>query len=134
MLSVSCYPCGSGNDFVKAFGGAELFLDIAKLITAPTRKLDLLKVGDRYSNNVVNFGFDTTVAITINKERDKTGHGGKKRLTQGSCHALIKSMITAHRHSRRRDASSRRKAFAVHVGKRPVCRRLVQMCAQIQIR
>ena len=24
--SVTCYPCGSGNDFVKAFGGAEAFL------------------------------------------------------------------------------------------------------------
>lgn len=91
-VSVSCYPCGSGNDFVKAFGGAELFLDIAKLITAPTRKLDLLKVGDRYSNNVVNFGFDTTVAITINKERDKTGHGGKNAYTKGVVTALIKSM------------------------------------------
>lgn len=90
--SVTCYPCGSGNDFVKAFGGAEAFLDIAKLTSAPTRKLDLLKVGDRYSNNVVNFGFDTTVAITINKERDKTGHGGKNAYTKGVVTALIKSM------------------------------------------
>ena len=71
-VSVACYPCGSGNDFVKAFGGAERFLDIEALVKAPTRKLDLLKVGDRYANNVVNFGFDTTVAITINKERAKT--------------------------------------------------------------
>ena len=91
-VSVSCYPCGSGNDFVKAFGGAERFADIEKLASAPTRKLDLLKVGDRYSNNVVNFGFDTTVAITINKERDKTGHGGKNAYTKGVVTALIKSM------------------------------------------
>ena len=26
--SVTCYPCGSGNDFVKSFGGAEKFLNI----------------------------------------------------------------------------------------------------------
>ena len=89
---VSCYPCGSGNDFVKAFGGAEKFLDVTKLIDAPTQKLDLLKVGDRYSNNVVNFGFDTTVAITINKEREKTGHGNKNAYTKGVVTALIKSM------------------------------------------
>lgn len=94
-VSVSCYPCGSGNDFVKAFGGAERFSDIEKLTSAPTRKLDLLKVGDRYSNNVVNFGFDTTVAITINKERDKTGHGGKNAYTKGVVTALIKSMKSA---------------------------------------
>ena len=91
-VSVTCYPCGSGNDFVKAFGGADRFLDVAKLVTAPETKLDLLKVGDRYSNNVVNFGFDTTVAITINKEREKTGHGNKNAYTKGVITALIKSM------------------------------------------
>ncbi len=90
--SVTCYPCGSGNDFVKAFGGAEKFLDIEKLIKAPTQKLDLLKVENRYSNNVTNFGFDTTVAITINNDRAKTGHGSKSSYTKGIIMALIKSM------------------------------------------
>jgi len=91
-VCVTCWPVGSGNDFVKVFGGAEKFMDIEKLLTAPTRKLDLLKVGDRYSVNVVNFGFDTTVAITINKERDKTGHGGKSAYTKGVITALLTSM------------------------------------------
>ena len=91
-VSVTCYPCGSGNDFVKVFGGAERFLDIKKLLHAPTQKLDLLKVGDLYSVNVLNFGFDTTVAITINKERAKTGHGNKNAYTKGIITALIKSM------------------------------------------
>ena len=36
-VSVSCYPCGSGNDFVKAFGGAERFMDVGKLITVKTQ-------------------------------------------------------------------------------------------------
>jgi len=91
-VSVSCYPCGSGNDFVKAFGGAEKFMDIEALLDAPLQKLDLLKVGDRYSNNVTNFGFDTTVAITINKEREKTGHGNKNAYTKGIVKALLTSM------------------------------------------
>lgn len=91
-VSVSCYPCGSGNDFVKAFGGAERFMDVGKLVTAGTQKLDLLKVGKRYSDNVVNFGFDTTVAITINKEREKTGHGSKNAYTKGVVTALLTSM------------------------------------------
>lgn len=91
-VSVSVYPCGSGNDFVKVFGGAERFLDPAKLISAVDQPLDLLRVGNRYSNNVINFGFDTTVAITINKEREKTGHGGKNVYTKGVVTALIKSM------------------------------------------
>ncbi|MBR2591099.1 MAG: diacylglycerol kinase family lipid kinase, partial [Clostridia bacterium] len=91
-VSVSCYPCGSGNDFVKVFGGAEKFMNIASLVSAPEKKIDLLKVGERYSNNVVNFGFDTTVAITINKQREKTGHGGKSAYTKGIITALLKSM------------------------------------------
>lgn len=89
---VTCYPCGSGNDFVKSFGGAEKFLDVQKLIDAPVQKLDLLKVGDRYSDNAVNFGFDTTVAITVNEDRAKTGHGNKNSYTKGVVKALIKSM------------------------------------------
>jgi len=91
-VSVTCWPCGSGNDFVKCYGGAEAFADIAKLVSAPAEKLDVLKVGERYSVNVTNFGFDTTVAITINKEREKTGHGNKNAYTKGVVTALIKSM------------------------------------------
>ncbi len=91
-VSVSCYPCGSGNDFVKAFGGADKFKDIPALLRASTQPLDLLKVGDRWANNVVNFGFDTTVAITINKEREKTGHGNKSAYTKGVVKALLTAM------------------------------------------
>ena len=90
-VSVTCYPCGSGNDFVKVFG-AERFMDVEKLIHAPVQKLDLIKAGDRYSVNVLNFGFDTTVAITINKERARTGHGSKSAYTKGVITGLIKSM------------------------------------------
>ena len=91
-VSVTCYPCGSGNDFVKAFGGAEKFLDVPALLRASAQPLDLLKVGDRWSDNVVNFGFDTTVAITINEEREKTGNGNKNAYTKGVVKALLTSM------------------------------------------
>ncbi len=91
-VSVSCYPCGSGNDFVKVFGGQENFADIDRILKAKERPLDLLKVGDRYSNNVVNFGFDTTVAITVNEDRAKKGHGSKSSYTKGIVKALITSM------------------------------------------
>ena len=90
--SVTCYPCGSGNDFMKTFGGAEKFLNISALIHAPVQKMDLMKVGDRYSDNVINFGFDTTVAITVNQDRDKYGHGSKNSYTKGILKALITSM------------------------------------------
>ena len=90
--SVTCYPCGSGNDFVKAFGGAEVFLDIPAIVAAKAKPIDLLKVGERYSNNIVNFGFDTTVAISVNEARYKKGSSSKSAYTKGIIKALITSM------------------------------------------
>lgn len=93
-VSVSCYPCGSGNDLVKSFGGVEKFLNVQALIDAPTQKLDLLKVGDRYSDNVTNFGFDTKVAETVNLDRAKNGHGSKSSYAKGIVKALFTAMKT----------------------------------------
>ena len=89
---VSCYPCGSGNDFVKAWGGADKFMDIDRLLSAKSRKIDLLKVGDQYGDNAVHFGFDTTVAIAVNEGRAKKGHAGKSYYTRGIIKALVNSM------------------------------------------
>ncbi len=90
--SVTLYPCGSGNDFVKSWGGAERFQDIAGLIRAEARPIDVMKAGDLYSVNVLNFGFDTTVAMTVNADRDRTGHGSKSSYTKGIVKALVTSM------------------------------------------
>lgn len=90
-VSVSCYPSGSGNDFVKVFG-TEKFKDVEKLLTAPVQKIDVIKVGTHYSFNVVDFGFDTAVAIQINEKRKKTGHGNKNAYKKGIFKAFIKNM------------------------------------------
>ena len=91
-VSVTCYPCGSGNDFVKVFGGKEVMSDIPALLRAEAKPIDLLRVGDRFSNNVVNFGFDTTVAMTVNESRDKKGTSSKSAYTKGIVKALFTSM------------------------------------------
>lgn len=91
-VSVSVYPCGSGNDFVKTFGGQDKFLNVKSLVEAKEQKLDAMKVGKRYSFNVTNFGFDTTVAITVNTDRAKNGHGSKSSYTKGIVKALVTSM------------------------------------------
>lgn len=65
--SMSVYPCGSGNDFVKAIGGAQKYLDLEALLNAKTKKIDIINVkGHRYCVNVCNFGFDSMVAKTAN--------------------------------------------------------------------
>ncbi len=92
--SVTTIPCGSGNDFVKTFGGAERFLDIPALLKAEDKPIDLIKANEHIAVNVLNFGFDTTVAKTIPKVRRKPIIGGKNAYTTGIVTALLTAMKT----------------------------------------
>ncbi len=60
--SMTAYPCGTGNDFVKSVGGIEKYQNVKNLINAKNTKIDLIKINDFYSINVANFGFDADVA------------------------------------------------------------------------
>ena len=88
------YPCGSGNDFVKVFGGRERFLDIDALLAAEPAPIDILKVDDRWCINVFSFGFDTGVLKTMNRVKRKPLLGGKRAYYVGIVDALMKSMKT----------------------------------------
>ena len=92
--SVTCVPCGSGNDFVKAFGGAEKFLNLPALMQAEAKPIDLIKANEHIAVNVLNFGFDTTVAKTIPKVRRKPIIGGNNAYTTGIVTALLTAMVT----------------------------------------
>ena len=63
--AVGCYPSGSGNDFVKYYGGKRAFLDIDALIGAPAQPIDLIRVNGRYAVNVVNIGFEAKAAARM---------------------------------------------------------------------
>ena len=67
--AVGCYPCGSGNDFVKFFGGRRYFTDLDALMHGEDRLVDLIHVNDRYAVNVVNMGFDAKTAARMIKFR-----------------------------------------------------------------
>ena len=87
----SVFPCGSGNDFVKCFAKGA-FNDISVIFNGTKMPIDLMKANDKICVNVCNFGFDTTVAQTVNDERAKHGHGGKNTYVKGIINALIHSM------------------------------------------
>lgn len=91
---VTCYPCGSGNDFVKVYGGKEKFLNLNNLINGEERLIDVMKVNDMYSINVTNFGFDAAVCNVANNVRRKPLIGGKRSYTTGIFVSLFKSMKT----------------------------------------
>ena len=91
--SMTTYPCGSGNDYVKYYG-TEQFLDIDALINAVETPVDIMRIDDHYALNVTNFGFDTTVAETMIKVKHKKIIGGKRAYVTGVVTALIKAMKT----------------------------------------
>lgn len=90
--SMTVYPCGSGNDFVKYYGGSERFWDVDALIAAEEQPIDVMRIDDRYALNVTNFGFDTMVAQTMIKVKHKKLIGGKHAYTTGIVKALLRAM------------------------------------------
>ena len=93
-VSVACYPCGSGNNYVKHYGGKEHFLDIRALVEAEDTPVDVMKVNEHYCINVLNIGFDTAAAKTMSQVRRKKIIGGKNAYYTGIIKALFTSMRT----------------------------------------
>ena len=79
---------GTGNDFVKIYGGKERFQDFSKLINGKVQEIDLSKLSSPdmkeplYSVNVINFGFDAIVGAMGNyyKENGLPEEAKKKGL------------------------------------------------------
>ena len=92
QASVGCYPCGSGNDFVKYYGGKKQFLNLQAQLDAEEEEIDLIRVGNKYAINAAHFGFDSCVAQTVMHVRRKRLIGGKNAYTTGVITGLIKAM------------------------------------------
>lgn len=60
-VSVGIIPCGSGNDFVRSFGGKSLFLDISAQLDGKSIPIDLIRCNDSYSVNIASLGLDAEV-------------------------------------------------------------------------
>lgn len=87
----SVYPAGSGNDFVKCFEKGA-FKNIKNILEGTVMPIDVIKANNRYCINIANFGFDTTVAKTVNDDRKLNGHGNKNSYAKGVMRAFIFSM------------------------------------------
>ena len=92
-VAVGCYPCGSGNDYVKYYEDVD-FWDIASQLVAPTVKVDVMKVqsaeGERYAVNTLNFGFEAEVCRNMDEVRRKPLVGGRAAYATG----IVKSLFT----------------------------------------
>lgn len=93
--SMTVYPCGSGNDFVKYYGGKDRFLDMDQLLMAEDVPIDLIRINDeRYAINACHFGFDSAVAELMGKIRHKKIIGGKRAYPVSVAKALLTAMKT----------------------------------------
>lgn len=94
--SVSAWPCGSGNDYVKYYGSRERFLNFEALVSAQDNPVDLMLVnGERYAINMVHFGLDSAVAQTMERVRRWPLLGGRNAYATGVVKALITSVRNA---------------------------------------
>ncbi len=93
--SMSAYPCGSGDDFVKYYGGRDRFLDLPSLLEAEEKQIDLIHIDDtHHAINACHFGFDSAVAVHMNKIRHKKIIGGKRAYPVSVAKALLSGMVT----------------------------------------
>ena len=94
---VGCYPCGSGNDYVKYWEEAD-FHNLKALTEAPSVEVDVMKVryqsdsglAVRYALNTLNFGFEAEVCRVMNEMRRKPLLGGKMAYPSG----IVKSLFS----------------------------------------
>lgn len=95
-IEVACYPCGSGNDFVRYFEGCD-FADIEALSKGSAVAVDAMRVtvGNEvhYCVNTFNFGFEAEVCRAMAAVRRWPLVGGRLSYTSG----ILKALFTARR-------------------------------------
>lgn len=91
-ISVSVFPCGSGNDYIKYYGSVDEFKNLDSLVNGVDTKIDMMRVHGRYAVNFVHFGFDSACLQTMMKVRRKKIIGGKHAYTTGVVTALFNGM------------------------------------------
>ncbi len=97
---VCCLPTGSGNDFVKYYGGATRFTDLQQLLHGTAHAVDVMRITHdsdptdiRYSLNMCNIGFDAIVCKNIIQMRRTPIIGGRHAYTTG----IVKSLFSGRR-------------------------------------
>ena len=67
-VCMTCFPCGTGNDFVKLFGDEkDRFLNMTALIDGEVSPLDIIRINDRYSLNIACIGVDGRVGTGVHE-------------------------------------------------------------------
>lgn len=88
---ITVHASGSGNDYIKYYGTADDFQDLGRLVEGRPHRVDVMRVNERYSINVCNFGFDAMVCKTMNDVRRMPVIGGNNAYTTGIVRQIFSS-------------------------------------------
>ena len=75
-VELTVIPCGSGNDFVRTFGGGEPFCDLKDLIEGVAVPVDAIDCGSLISLNIAAIGLDASVALKMQRYKKWRGVSG----------------------------------------------------------
>ena len=94
-VAMSCFPCGTGNDFVKLFGPEkDKFMSIGALVDGEVTPMDIIRVTTKdrtdYSLNIACVGLDGRIGTSVH-DFDKYPIVGKGRAAYVTC-ALVNCM------------------------------------------
>lgn len=67
-VAVTCFPTGTGNDFIKMFGADKnRFFDLEALIDGEEHNIDLMQCNERYCLNICSVGIDARIGTEVHK-------------------------------------------------------------------
>ena len=66
-VELAVVPCGSGNDFVRVFGGKDCFLNIVELIEGVSVSVDAVDCGTHISLNIASIGMDAAAGYKMQR-------------------------------------------------------------------
>ncbi len=92
IFSMTCYPVGTGNDYVKIFGGEKKFLSLQNLVSNGIEKeVDVMSInnGQTYSINVVNYGFDSNVVKVMERIKRNKNTSNEKAYMRSVLESVI---------------------------------------------
>lgn len=66
-VSITHFPCGSGNDFIKLFNDPTAFRDLEKLLDCREDTFDLIRCNEDYSINICSVGLDARIGTEVDR-------------------------------------------------------------------
>ena len=89
-VSLGVIPVGTGNDYVRNFKPTESFMDIGAQLDATEVVIDLTRINDLYSINIVNTGFDAYAVCNMERVKKNKFVSSKFAYILGVAMTLIK--------------------------------------------